>query len=63
MCSFTDFETAGQDGFALVTFLACFIGRIQTQSSNCSCLRFRCQIPEFILQMLPLSKYAHPESI
>ena len=29
--SFTDFATAGQDGYALVSLLACFIGRIQTQ--------------------------------
>jgi len=25
--SFTDFATAGQDGYALVSLLACFIGR------------------------------------
>jgi hypothetical protein len=63
MYSFTDFATAGQDGFALVSFLAYFRGGMQTQSSNCSCPHFLCQIPEFILQMLPLSKYAHSKSI
>jgi hypothetical protein len=61
--SFTDFATAGQDGFALVSFLACFRGRMQTQRSNWSFPHFLCQIPEFILQMLPLSKYAHSKSI
>ena len=54
MYSFSDFATAGQDSFALVSFLACFRGRTQTQSSICSCPHFLCQIVESILQILPL---------
>jgi hypothetical protein len=56
MYSSTDFATAGQDGFALVSFLACFRGRIQAQSVDYSCPYFLHQIPEFILQILLLSK-------
>lgn len=63
MYSFTDFATAGQDGFALVSFLACSRGRIQTQSIDYSCPYFLHQIPEFILQILLLSKYAHSNPI
>jgi hypothetical protein len=63
MYSFTDFATAGQDGFALVSFLACFRGRIQFKNIDYSCPYFLHQVPEFILQILLLSKYAHSNPI
>jgi hypothetical protein len=53
------FATAGQDAFALVAFLAHFTRGVETQSNTtCRFPHFLRQAASYMLQMLPLSKYA-----